>query len=298
MTRGGRARREDEIRDATHKNEARRRPSPVRKSVLPFDAKGNGPFFRNMAALPGLKTMIVKTIAFDLDGTLIESASLVGELLNSMRLEKGLAPLGPDCYRVWSSRGGNYLVGHALEAGPEAVGALVDEFRRRYHALPTPMESVFPGARELLGRLTDAGCVLAICSNKPRRLCHKLLEETDLIGFFKTIVGGDTLDKSKPDPAPLRHALSRSGGVPETALMIGDSAVDQKTADAADVRFAFFTGGYDDGVDRAKAYRVFDALGEVASILEPSQLGTTPAFERPRQGFGLDRGLAEQTKSA
>ncbi len=61
--------------------------------------------------------MIVKTIAFDLDGTLIESASLVGEILNSMRLEKGLAPLGSDCYRVWSSRGGNYLVGHALEAG-------------------------------------------------------------------------------------------------------------------------------------------------------------------------------------
>ena len=68
--------------------------------------------------------MIVKTIAFDLDGTLIESASLVGEILNSMRLEKGLAPLGSDCYRVWSSRGGNYLVGHALEAAPESVGAV------------------------------------------------------------------------------------------------------------------------------------------------------------------------------
>ena len=141
--------------------------------------------------------------------------------------------------------------------------------------LPTPMESVFPGARELLEQLTDAGCVLAICSNKPQRLCHKLLDETGLIRFFETIVGGDTLDKSKPDPTPLTHALSRLGGETDTALMIGDSAVDQRTADAADVRFAFFTGGYDDGVDRAKAFRVFDALGEVASILEP---GAKPAF--------------------
>ena len=76
------------------------------------------------SAPAGLKTMIVKTIAFDLDGTLIESASLVGEILNSMRLEKGLAPLGSDRYRVWSSRGGNYLVGHALEAAPESVGGV------------------------------------------------------------------------------------------------------------------------------------------------------------------------------
>lgn len=242
--------------------------------------------------------MIVKTIAFDLDGTLIESASLVGEILNAMRLEKGLAPLDSDCYRVWSSRGGNYLVGHALDAGPEAVGALVDEFRRRYHALPTPMESVFPGARELLEGLTDAGCLLAICSNKPQRLCHKLLDETGLIHFFRTIVGGDTLDKSKPDPAPLKYALSRSGGEIETALMIGDSAVDQQTATAAGVRFAFFTGGYDDGVDRAKAFRVFDALGEVGSILEPQRLGTKPAFGRPRQGFDHERGPVEQSKSA
>ena len=83
--------------------------SHVRQFSLPFEQNGTAPLTRNMAALPGLKTMIVKTIAFDLDGTLIESASLVGEILNSMRLEKGLAPLGSDCYRVWSSRGGNYL---------------------------------------------------------------------------------------------------------------------------------------------------------------------------------------------
>ena len=185
-------------------------------------------------------------LLFDLDGTLIESASLVGDILNSMRLEKGLAPLGSDRYRVWSSRGGSYLVGHALEAGPESVGPLLDEFRRRYHELPTPMESVFPGARELLERLTDAGRLLAICSNKPQRLCHKLLDETGLIRFFGAIVGGDTLDKSKPDPTPLTYALSRLGGETDTALMIGDSAVDQRTADAAGVRFAFFTGGYDD----------------------------------------------------
>jgi phosphoglycolate phosphatase len=160
------------------------------------------------------------------------------------------------------------------------------------------MHSVYPGARELLEQLTDAGYPLAICSNKPQRLCHKLLDETGLIRFFRTIVGGDTLDKSKPDPTPLIYALSRLSGETDTALMIGDSAVDQRTADATGVRFAFFTGGYDDGVDRAKAFRVFDALHEIASILEPRRLGTKPAFGRPLQGFDHERGLVEQSKSA
>ena len=81
------------------------------------------------------------------------------------------------------------------------------------------MESVFPGARELLEELTDAGRVLAICSNKPQRLCHKLLEETGLIRFFATIVGGDTLDKSKPDPDSFK-ICAVSIGQSQTALMM------------------------------------------------------------------------------
>ena len=186
-------------------------PFACSKSVLPFDAKGNGPFSKHGRA-PGTKND-------DRQNHRLRSRRdahrkrFARRRTSSIRcVSKRVSRLlGSDRYRVWSSRGGNYLVGHALEAGPEAVGALLDEFRRRYHELPTPMESVFPGARELLEQLTDAGCRLAICSNKPQRLCHKLLEETGLIRFFGAIVGGDTLDKSKPDPAPLTYALSRLG---------------------------------------------------------------------------------------
>ncbi len=242
--------------------------------------------------------MIVKSVAFDLDGTLVDSASLVGEILNSMRFEKGLAPLGSDRYRIWSSRGGTHLVGNALEVAPETAGALVDEFRRRYYELPTPADSVFPGAREMLSQLTDAGCLLAICSNKPQRLCHKVLNETGLIHFFRTVVGGDTFNKSKPDPTPLKYALSRIGGEVEAALMVGDSVVDQQTATAAGVRFAFFTGGYDDGVDRVDAYRVFDSLDELAPIVESQWPGAKPTLQPLQQSFHHDRGPVELSKSA
>jgi phosphoglycolate phosphatase len=241
--------------------------------------------------------MIVKSVAFDLDGTLVDSASLVGEILNSMRLEKGLSPLGGDCYRIWSSRGGPHLVGNALEVAPEASGAFVEEFRRRYYQLPTPADCVFPGAWEMLNQLKNAGCLLAICSNKPQRLCHKVLSETGLIHFFGAIVGGDTLDKSKPDPTPLKYALSRLGNPLEAALMVGDSVVDQQTAMAAGVKFAFFTGGYDDGVDRLEASHVIDTLDELAPVVGLQRQETKQSL-RPQKCFHYDRGAVEQSKSA
>ena len=242
--------------------------------------------------------MIVKSIAFDLDGTLVDSASLVGSILNSMRLEKGLAPLGADCYRIWSSRGGTHLVGNALEIAPEASGGLVEEFRRRYYELPTPADSVFPGAREMLAQLKEAGCLLAICSNKPQRLCHKVLGETGLIHFFGAIVGGDTLDKAKPDPKPLRHALSGLGSPLVAALMVGDSVVDQQTAMAAGVKFAFFSGGYDDGVDRSRADHVIDTLGELAQVDSIRRRETKPSSLPPNKSIHYDRGAIEQSQSA
>jgi len=70
MARGERTPRGEEIRDASHEREGRRFPSHVRRSVLPFDANGK-PLFSKLGRAPGTKTMIVKTIAFDLDGTLI-----------------------------------------------------------------------------------------------------------------------------------------------------------------------------------------------------------------------------------
>ncbi|MFT9062093.1 HAD family hydrolase [Acetobacter okinawensis] len=207
------------------------------------------------------------TLIFDLDGTLIDSALVVADILNEMRVERGMSPLDIASYRLWSSLGGTTLVGNALGIDPAQAADRVVEFRRRYHLRPTPAESLFPTTRQTLTALAAKGYTMAICSNKPASLCAKVLRETDLADYFDVVIGGDTLPRSKPDPAPLQHALAELGVPSDAALMIGDSSVDQRTAAAANVRFVFFTPGYDDGVDRKQAFRTIDQLSELETVL-------------------------------
>lgn len=206
-------------------------------------------------------------LIFDLDGTLVDSAALVGRILDEMRAEAGLAPLDPAFYRLWSSRGGQALVGRALGIDPANAQPSVDEFRRRYRALPTPIDSVFPGAVTTLNTLRDWGCRLAICSNKPEHLCRKVLEETGLGVFFEALIGGDSTPHSKPHPEPLLRAMAAIDAKPASSLMIGDSSVDQRTAAAVGVRFIVFAGGYDDGVDRDAVYASIATLPALLDLI-------------------------------
>jgi len=184
-------------------------------------------------------------IVFDLDGTLIDSAPVVADVLNGMRQQRSKDALGIDCYRSWSSEGGAVLVGNALDIPPQDAEQFVPEFRRRYFELPTPLNSIYPGVIEMLKAFKSRNITLAICSNKPEHLCKKVLNEVNLDSYFDVVVGGDTLAKRKPDPLPLMHVINEIRINPNEILYVGDSLIDKNTAISAGIDFAFFAGGYD-----------------------------------------------------
>jgi phosphoglycolate phosphatase len=106
------------------------------------------------------------------------------------------------------------------------------------------MESIYPGVFSFLSKLVKNQIRLAICSNKPENLCNKVLAETGLKDFFNTVIGGDTLVYKKPDPRALLHAVNLMQVDSNKALFVGDSFIDKTTSKAANIHFAFFTGGY------------------------------------------------------
>lgn len=190
-------------------------------------------------------------IIYDLDGTLIDSIEVVQLILNSLRKDLGLSPLKRIDFFPWISLGGEDLVRNALELSKqEDVRHFLSVFRSKYYDLPTPKETIFDGVFDCLKYLRAHEYQLAICTNKPRMLAEKVLNDTGLNVFFEFINAGDDLPTKKPGKENAQVCINYFGATTQTTLIVGDSSVDQQLAKSIDVPFIFYQHGYDDGVNK------------------------------------------------
>ncbi len=185
-------------------------------------------------------------LVFDLDGTLIDSAPQIHAAANIVFASMGLPPVAHETVRGFIGNGVGVLVGrlmkhHNLAEDASLQADLVARFIRIYEEA-FDLTTLYPGVPTVLSDLATAGYRMAICTNKPEGPTRAVLGHFGLDGHFQVIVGGDTLPQRKPDPAPLLATLRKLG--PGKALFVGDSEVDAETAQAAQVPFALFTGGY------------------------------------------------------
>jgi phosphoglycolate phosphatase len=190
-------------------------------------------------------------VVFDLDGTLVDSVHVCARIVDEMRAARGVTQPAPlEEVRRYNAVGGATMVAALLGAASSDRDAEIREFRARYAELPTPSESLFPGAREALERLRDAGYLLSVCSNKPQALCDKVLRELDLARYFSAVVGRTPDRPSKPDPAHLGDALARAaqrgGALPAPCVYVGDSEVDVELSRRAGVPLILVAHGYGD----------------------------------------------------
>lgn len=189
------------------------------------------------------------TIAFDLDGTLVDTAPDLIGTLNDMLGEAGLAPVPTTSARRLVGRGARFLLEHGFAAaGRSSAGPAPDaaeaEFVERYLARIARESRPFDGVERALDALAADGAVLCVCTNKVERLSVALLDALGLSTRFAAIVGPDTVAAPKPAADHLIEAVRRAGGDPRLALMVGDSETDVGAARAAGVPVAAVTFGY------------------------------------------------------
>ena len=192
------------------------------------------------------------TVAFDLDGTLVDTAPDLIAAVNFVLGEIGLAPVAPSLIRSDISFGAARMLSNAivLSGGSrpkEEVDRLYrDVYLPRYEATIADTSRPFPGLVEALDLLDAAGARSVVCTNKWEGLSRKLLIELGLSQRFQAIAGRDTYAVYKPHPDHLTGLVRAVGGDPRRAVMIGDSDTDVQTARAAGVPVVGVTFGYTD----------------------------------------------------
>jgi phosphoglycolate phosphatase len=188
-------------------------------------------------------------IIFDLDGTLAETAGDLSDAVNHALEIIGRPALAMRELRNFIGGGLRQMIVRGLErTGGAPSEARTDELLEQafafYAANLCRRSEAFPGVPEVLGGLRQAGHALAVCTNKSMRFTTPLLADLGLDGFFSVVMGGDSLAVRKPDPGHLLAVVAALGGVPENAIMVGDSLTDVRTAKAAGIPVVAVSFGY------------------------------------------------------
>ena len=184
-------------------------------------------------------------IAFDMDGTLIDSAADIGAAANRMRASFGLKPLSREDVVRMVGNGARVLVARALADTP---GMDLDEafrrYRREYDTHLIDETRLYPGIPEGLESLQSAGFRLAIFTNKPYASTRFILKGLGIDAFFPVVVGADSGFPLKPAPEALYHILEQTGAEATCSWMVGDNWTDIDSGRAAGFRTAYCTYGY------------------------------------------------------
>ena len=184
-------------------------------------------------------------VAFDMDGTLIDSAGDIGAAINRMRVSFGLDPLPRESVVRMVGNGARVLVARALADTP---GMDLDEAFRRYrHEYDTHLideTRLYPGVPEALDALKSAGFRLAVFTNKPFGSTRFILKGLGIDAFFPSVVGADSGFPLKPEPDALDHILNETGTDAAGSWMVGDNWTDIDSGHAAGFRTAYCAWGY------------------------------------------------------
>ncbi len=218
----------------------------------------------------------IRLILIDLDGTLIDSVLDLAFSIDEMLRQLDRPPAGESRVRNWVGNGVQSLVCRALtgEMDGEPEPGLFDQafplFMSIYAENTACHSTLYPGVREGLNELKEAGYILGCITNKAGAFTGPLLKKMGLFDDFKIIISGDTLAEKKPHPLPLLHAAEQFNVTPEQGLMIGDSINDIKAARAAGFKAVAVTYGYNHGQDirLSKPDITIDSLAELLPILK------------------------------
>jgi phosphoglycolate phosphatase len=224
-----------------------------------------------------------RTVVFDLDGTLVDTAPDLISALNFVLDREGLPPVPLKSARTMIGAGVRRLLERGLEvdgrnASVEDINRLTDDFIDYYAAHIADASRPFEGLETALDDLQAQGYRFAVCTNKLEWLSRRLLDRLGLSARFAAICGADTFGISKPDPAILQQTVARAGGQLSTTIMVGDAGPDIGVARRAGIPVIGVEFGYTEvPIAELKPDRLIGHMRELPAAVESLMLHRNPS---------------------
>jgi 2-phosphoglycolate phosphatase len=211
----------------------------------------------------------VRTVLFDLDGTLLDTAPDLADALNAVLVKNGRQPLSFQDIRGVVSHGGAALIrlGFGLDESHQDFPALRRSLLAHYRDGLSLKTRPFPGMSELLDQLERRGYTWGVVTNKPGWLTDPLLKDLRLFDRAACVVSGDTLDRRKPHPAPLLYACEQTGSQPQQCVYIGDAQRDIEAGRNAGMHTLVALFGYFEAHDRPQEWQADGILHTPLDLL-------------------------------
>lgn len=234
------------------------------------------------------KLQNIRGVAFDLDGTLVDSAPGLTAAVDNALYALELPMAGEERVVTWIGNGADVLIQRALTWARQERAALraaqgkpsVDHddipqaeqqailrklFDRYYGEVAEEGSFLFPAVADTLGALHAKGLPLALVTNKPTPFVAPILASLDIAKYFTVVIGGDDVKNKKPHPEPLLLVAEKLGLAPADLLFVGDSRNDIQAAKAAGCSSIGLTYGYNYGepISLSEPDHIFDQFNEL-----------------------------------
>jgi len=179
-----------------------------------------------------------KAILFDLDGTLVNSAPTVLDIINQLRRKnnQNSLQLNPKIEQIISLGGRDMIINLISK---DNVDKNLNTFRVMYEDYDLANERLFDGVKELLLALRQK-YTLAILTNKPKLLVNKTVIHHHIESFFDCLVCREDVMEKKPDPEGFNLILKTLNLIKDEVIYVGDSLVDLELAKSLQIEFFLY----------------------------------------------------------
>lgn len=212
-------------------------------------------------------------VMYDLDGTLIDTASEITLAVNATLTQYGFNIVTDNQVKGWIGHGTAWLMQQAWPdkrdiSVQDTWNTVMESFMQHYKNVVGTISRPYPTAIETLIQLKKQGIKQAVVTNKEEPYTSKILVQHNMQGFFDMVISGNSLPYKKPNAAVVEYCLQALAETKKSSLFVGDSEIDIATAKNAGITCWVVPYGYNAGRDitQANPDKVIDSISQVAGF--------------------------------